>query len=98
MQPGWRDARVTQQWLPLATVTYDLPQAARGGLAGRALVAQGDGLFIAGDWAGSEGMLSDCAFASGRLAGETAASARGARPPRPASSVQTRTTESAAAR
>lgn len=75
MQPGWRDARVTQQWLPLATVTHDLPQAARGGLAGRAQVDAGEGLYLAGDWVGAEGMLSDCAFASGRRAGESAAKA-----------------------
>ena len=73
MQPGWRDALVVQQFFPMATVTHDIPQAARGGLDGRCPVAVGDGLYAAGDWVGDEGMLSDAAFASGAAAGTLAA-------------------------
>ncbi len=73
LQPGWRDYLVADQWLPFATVTQDLPQAARGGLAGRCPVVLGQGLYAAGDWVGVEGLLSDAAFASGALAGQSAA-------------------------
>ena len=73
MQPGWRDVLVAQQFLPIATVMHDIPQAARGGLAGRCPVSLGDGLYAAGDWVGGEGLLSDAAFASGAQAGALAA-------------------------
>jgi hypothetical protein len=33
------------------------------------------GLFVAGDWVGSEGLLADAVFASGRAAGRAAAAA-----------------------
>ncbi len=73
MQPGWRDVLVAEQWLPMATVSHDMPQAARGGLSGRCPVNIAPGLYVAGDWAGAEALISDAAFASGRLAGEGAA-------------------------
>lgn len=73
MQPGWRDVLVAEQWLPMATVSHDMPQAARGGLAGRCPVDLAPGLYAAGDWVGAEALVSDAAFASGRLAGESAA-------------------------
>lgn len=73
MQPGWREVLVAEQWLPMATVSHDMPQAARGGLAGRCPVDVGPNLFAAGDWVGDEAWISDAAFASGRLAGERAA-------------------------
>lgn len=75
MQPGWRDVLIAEQWLPMATVSHDMPQAARGGLKGRCPVNAAPGLFAAGDWVGEEALLSDAAFASGRLAGERAAAA-----------------------
>lgn len=73
MQPGWRDVLAHEQWLPMAHVAHDLPQAARGGMEGRTPVAVAPDLYVAGDWVGAEGMLSDAAFASGRLAGAEAA-------------------------
>ena len=73
LQPGWRDYVAADQWLPFATVTQDLPQAARGGLAGRCPVVLEQGLYAAGDWVGAEGLLSDAAFASGALVGQSAA-------------------------
>jgi phytoene dehydrogenase-like protein len=79
MQPGWRDVLVSEQWLPLATVAHDTPQAARSGLSGRCPVSIAPGLYVAGDWAGTEGLLSEAAFASGRLAGEGGAACQ-ARP------------------
>ncbi len=73
LQPGWREHLTADQWLPFAAVTQDLPQAARGGLAGRCPVNVGERLFVAGDWVGAEGLLSDAAFASGAVAGQSAA-------------------------
>ena len=62
-------------------VAHDQPQAASGGLAGRPGVAilGTDGVFIAGDWVGPDGLLADAAVASGRAAGVAAAASLGAR-------------------
>jgi phytoene dehydrogenase-like protein len=51
-------------------VTHDLPHASRGGLAGRTPGAVGGiaNLWLAGDWVGPTGMLSDASFASARVA------------------------------
>jgi hypothetical protein len=43
-----------------------------GGLQGRPGVSLGDGLFVAGDWIGPEGWLSDAAIASGAAAAKAA--------------------------
>lgn len=70
MQPGWREHVVVRRFLPQMTVTHGAPVAARGGLAGRPGVAVPGipGLCVAGDWAGSEGMLADASVASARCA------------------------------
>jgi phytoene dehydrogenase-like protein len=70
VQPGWREVLVERRFLPHMIVSHWLPQAATGGLAGRpgSKVPGADGVFVAGDWVGGEGMLSDAAFASGRRA------------------------------
>ncbi len=72
MQPGWRELVVNQRFLPSLIVTPDLPDAARGGLAGRPDVdAAGiDGVYVAGDWVGPTGMLADAAAASAVRAAE----------------------------
>ena len=72
MQPGWRSLVVARRFLPRMTVTNAVVTAAQGGLAGRPgpQVPGCDGLFVAGDWAGSEGQLADASFASGKLAAE----------------------------
>jgi hypothetical protein len=56
------------------TVVTALP-AVGGGLAGRppVTVAEAPGLFVAGDWAGPAGWLSDAALSSGQQAGLLAA-------------------------
>jgi phytoene dehydrogenase-like protein len=65
MQPGWRDALVHRRFLPSMIVS-------------NALVAPGTprpdpvtpirGLYLAGDWVGGEGLLSDAALTSARTA------------------------------
>ncbi len=71
MQPGWRDFVVHTAFQPNLTVTWDVPLASRGGLAGRTPVATDDyRVALAGDWVGDEGHLADAAFASGKRAAE----------------------------
>ena len=64
----------TSRFLPKMTVVTALP-AVGGGLAGRppVAVAEAPGLFVAGDWAGPAGWLSDAALSSGEQAGLLAA-------------------------
>ena len=63
LMPGWRDCVRHARFLPEMHVT----QAVHG-LEGRPDVDAIDGVRIAGDWVGPEGMLSDAAVASGRRA------------------------------
>ncbi len=80
-QPGWREVLVERRFLPSMIVSHWLPLAESGGLSGRPgpAVPGIDGLFVAGDWVGSEGMLADAAFASARqAAGLAIAEATGA--------------------
>lgn len=74
VQPGWRDAVVDRRFLPNMTVVNAIATAQDGGLAGRpavdALAAQG--LFLAGDWVGDSGWLSDGSLASAKHAAQLA--------------------------
>lgn len=67
---------VTQRFLPRMVVVNCLPSPERG-LAGRAAVTVpgAPGVFIAGDWVGPEGWLSDASLVSGEQAGQLAAEA-----------------------
>ena len=78
MQPGWRNVAVARRFLPAMTVSNALVTAAQGGLAGRPLpgVPGVEGLYVAGDWVGPEGMLADASMASAKLAAETVARRR----------------------
>lgn len=77
VQPGWRAAVVERRFLPDMTVTHALPTAAMGGTDGRApaAVPDVDGLFVAGDWVGGEGLLADASLASAREAARLASEA-----------------------
>lgn len=70
VQPGWRALLVKRFFLPRIAAVGALPLAAQGGLAGRPdVVAPGiDGLYLAGDWVGSEGFLVDASASSARRA------------------------------
>jgi hypothetical protein len=55
-------------------VSSTMPRAATGGLAGRPSITE-SGLprvFLAGDWIGPDGVLSDASLASGHAAGRAA--------------------------
>jgi phytoene dehydrogenase-like protein len=73
MQPGWRGAVIARQFLPAMTVSNALVTAAQGGLTGRPRpeIPGIEGLYVAGDWVGPEGMLADASMASAKLAAET---------------------------
>jgi phytoene dehydrogenase-like protein len=66
MQPGWRPLVDSQQYLPALTVTHAEATAADGGTHGRPAVTLPvfNNVYIAGDWVGSLGQLSDAAAAS----------------------------------
>ena len=70
VQPGWRSRVKSQRYLPSLVVTHDVVRASYGGLQGRPSprVEGIEGLFLAGDWIGSEGMLLDASLASARAA------------------------------
>ncbi len=78
VQPGWREQTLVRRMMRELVVVHDLPQASRGGLAGRTPVAVGGiaNLFLAGDWVGPTGMLADASFASAREAASLAVAAR----------------------
>jgi phytoene dehydrogenase-like protein len=65
MQPGWREVLVHRRFLPSMTVTNALvtPNVPRP-----SPVTSIRGLYIAGDWVGDEGLLSDAALSSARAA------------------------------
>lgn len=65
LQPGWREVLVHRRFLPAMTVSNSLvtPRDARP-----PVTTSVRGLFIAGDWVGDEGMLSDASLASARAA------------------------------
>jgi predicted NAD/FAD-dependent oxidoreductase len=62
---------IVQRFLPRMIVSSTMPRARNGGLPGRPSVgASGlEGVFVAGDWVGPDGFLTDAALASGRQAG-----------------------------
>jgi phytoene dehydrogenase-like protein len=68
VQPGWREQVIFDRFLPRMVAVSAISTPASGGLAGRPAVDQGDGLYLAGDWIGSEGWLVDSALASGSAA------------------------------
>ena len=76
LQPGWRDLVVHRRFLPHMNVTNAVVTARQGGLEGRPgpAVPGTGGLFVAGDWVGSRGMLADAALASGMEAARLAQS------------------------
>ena len=71
------DQIAEERFLAVHVVTHVLPRPEQG-LAGRPGVAVpgAEGIYLAGDWVGATGWLSDAAMASGQQAGLLAAQAR----------------------
>jgi phytoene dehydrogenase-like protein len=84
VQPGWRALAEHRLYLPNMMVQSALPRADRGGIAGRPepKVEGAEGLFIAGDWVGQGGWLTDGTLGSARQAAQ-AVTAWMAAAPRP---------------
>lgn len=74
VQPGWRDEVVEARSGRRLVVAHGRPLPGSG-LAGRPPVSVPDvpGMFVAGDWVGPDGFLTDAVMASGRAAGRAAA-------------------------
>jgi len=67
LQPGWRDVLVHKRYLPSMTVSNALvtPDVKRPEVKTHLR-----GLYLAGDWVGGEGILSDAALSSARAAAQ----------------------------
>jgi phytoene dehydrogenase-like protein len=63
MQPGWRDVVVHRRFLPAMTVAHALP---RPEMPRPPITTPVGGLYLAGDWVGDKGALSDAALATAR--------------------------------
>ena len=82
-QPGWRDVVVERRFLPNLIAVNALATAQDGGLEGRPDIATSvPGVYLAGDWVGSEGWLADAGLASAKRAAAAALEAIAA-PARP---------------
>ena len=86
-QPGWRDVLVERRFLPNLVAVNALAMAEDGGLSGRPdPVTAVPGVYLAGDWVGSEGWLADASLASAKRAARAALEPI-ATPARPATAV-----------
>jgi len=65
LQPGWREALVHRRFLPSMTVSNALTTPGTKRPSPQTNIR---GLYLAGDWVGDEGMLSDAALSSARAA------------------------------
>lgn len=74
VQPGWQKLLIERRFMPSLTVVNALATAEQGGLEGRPgpAVPGIEGLFVAGDWVGTEGWLADASVASGKRAAQLA--------------------------
>ena len=72
VQPGWSALVRHQRFLPRLTVANAMAAAKINGTLGRPEPEVHDvpGLYIVGDWVGSEGMLADAALASAKQAAQ----------------------------
>lgn len=75
VQPGWRELEIDRQYLPSMIVSNRELLASQGGTLGRPPVQSPSAprLFVAGDWVGENGALSEAVFASAKAAGQAAA-------------------------
>ncbi|WP_166243373.1 phytoene desaturase family protein [Paenibacillus turpanensis] len=70
IQPGWRKHVIQQRFLPRMLVSHGMVTAANGGSQGRpgTVVKGRNGLYVAGDWVGSAGVLVSASLASAKEA------------------------------
>jgi phytoene dehydrogenase-like protein len=89
VQPGWRRLEEHRQYLPHMVVSSALPLAERGGISGRPspVVPGMPGIFVAGDWVGDGGWITDGTLGSARLAANAVGSWLSATPARELATV-----------
>jgi phytoene dehydrogenase-like protein len=68
LQPGWRDQVASKQYLPSLVVTHGESLASTAGARPSPRINECSNVFLAGDWVGVHGQLSDAAAASGEEA------------------------------
>jgi phytoene dehydrogenase-like protein len=74
MQPGWREVVVHRRYLPSMIVSNALQEPDGSGRERPAATGSGlQNVFLAGDWVGDGGMLSDAALSSAQAAARAAA-------------------------
>ena len=81
-QPGWRDQVASKQYLPSLVVTHAELLASTAGARPSPRLDECPNVFIAGDWVGAHGQLSDAAAASGEEAAALAVAAASGGPDR----------------
>jgi len=70
LQPEWREVLVKKRPLPNMVESNAVVTASDGGLAGRPDTRIAENLYVVGDWAGKEGLLSNASVASAERASE----------------------------
>ncbi|MFY0562825.1 phytoene desaturase family protein [Archangium lansingense] len=78
LQPGWREQVVTKRFLPGLTVMNALPTKSLERRPGPR-VEHVRGLYVVGDWVGSEGLLADATLASAETVWRLLSTEAGAR-------------------
>lgn len=69
MQPGWKNYVITSRFIPQITVNQRLPQVGDEQMLSR-LKTEIPGLYLAGDWASLDSILSEGAVSSGKQVAE----------------------------
>ena len=77
VRPGWRGEAIDVRFQHRLMAACDVPRASTGGLAGRPgpSVPDVDGVWVAGDWVGPVGMLTDASVGSAVAAARAATEA-----------------------
>lgn len=72
LRPGWRECVAQKQRLVGITIAHNSPRWRNSGRRAPVVVPDAPGLFLAGDWVGDEGILSDASAASAAVAAREA--------------------------
>ncbi|KGX86281.1 phytoene desaturase family protein [Pontibacillus marinus] len=69
MQPGWKEYKITSRLLPAMTVNQRLPKVEDKGEFTKSMLFSRP-IYVAGDWASPDSMLSEAAITSGKRAAQ----------------------------
>jgi thioredoxin reductase len=72
LQPGWNNEVTAVRFMPNIRVSHDSRQARHGGggVSPGTSVQEIKGLYVAGDWVGSEGRLAETAMSRAKKAAQ----------------------------